>query len=148
MPDNLGDFLATCDWELLRTIKGWQVERDGAAPDVVRLSLSAQDGERYIVRFVCDGYPDLAPRVVFINAAGSASEGSAWPNGNATFYEVVKLPPQSFLCTDLTREGIAHHPDWANLPSAWNGQTHTLMHLFNYIQDEILNSPNYTGRAG
>jgi hypothetical protein len=147
MPDKLGEFLTACNWKLLRTIKGWQVERDDVATDVVRLSLSASDGECYIVRFVCDGYPDLAPRVVFIDAAGSTSERTAWPDGDVTFYQVVKLPPNSFLCTDLTREGLAHHPDWANLGSAWNGQKHTLMHLFNYIQDEILNSPHYKGRA-
>lgn len=148
MADKLGEFLASNDWELLRTIKGWQVERDSVAADVVRLTLSARDGERYTVRFVCDGYPDTAPSVVFINSAGSPTDRTAWPAGNDEFYRVVKLPPASFLCTDLTREGFAHHSEWMNRPTAWKGSIHTLMHLFNYIQDDLLNSANYHGRAG
>ncbi|HEV2328592.1 MAG TPA: hypothetical protein VGY56_07375 [Verrucomicrobiae bacterium] len=147
MPDNLGDFLAGHDWELFKALKGWQVERDDKATDVIRLTLPARDGEQYIVRFVCDGYPDEAPRVQFINAQGSASDRTAWPNGNGAFCEVVKLPPHSFLCTDLTREGFEHHADWKSRPTAWKGTTHTLLDLFNYIQDDLLNSVNYQGRA-
>jgi hypothetical protein len=60
---------------------------------------------------------------------------------------VVKLPSESFLCTDLTREGLNHHPDWVGRSTAWDGTTHTLMHLFNYIHDDLLNSPDYQGRA-
>lgn len=147
MPLNLDEFWAGQDWKLLETIKGWQVQRDTVATDVVRLTLSARDGERYIVRFVCDGYPQSPPRVAFVSATGSTTDRSAWPAGNNAFYEVVKLPTESFLCTDLTREGLQHHPEWAGLPTAWNGNTHTLMDLFNYIQDDLLNSPNYQGRA-
>jgi hypothetical protein len=147
MSDKIGDFLASHDWELLRTLKGWQVERDTIATDVVRLSLSARDGERFIVRFLCNGYPDNAPAVVFVNAKWSSADRTAWPAGNTAFYLVVKLPPESFLCTDLTREGFAHHPEWLNRPTAWKSSTHTLMDLFNYIQDDLLNSINYEGRA-
>lgn len=147
MPDRVGEFLAKHDWELLRAIKGWQVERDDANPDVVRLTLSARDGERYTVRFVCDGYPAAAPSVAFVNAEGSSADRKAWPAGNDAFHQVVKLPPASFLCTDLTREGFAHHPDWVNRPTAWKGDTHTLMNLFNYVQDDLLNSANYQGRV-
>jgi hypothetical protein len=147
MSDKLGEFLAQQDWELLRFIKGWHVERDAVSTDVVRLTLPARDGERFTVRFICDGYPDKAPRVAFINAEGSSADRTAWAAGNNAFYELVKLPPHSFLCTDLTREGFEHHPDWMNRPTAWKGSTHTLMHLFNYIQDDLLNSVNYQGRA-
>jgi len=147
MPDKIGEFLASHNLELLKAIKGWQVERDDVATDVVRLTLSAPDGERYIVRFICDGYPDIAPRVAFVNAEGSSADRTAWPAGNAAFYEVIKHPPHSFLCTDLTREGFEHHAAWVGRPTAWKGSTHTLMDLFNYIQDDLLNSINYQGRA-
>jgi hypothetical protein len=147
MQDKIGEFLAKYDWELLQAIKGWQIERDDVATDVVRLTLSACDGERFTIQFVCDGYPDKAPRVAFVNAEGSSADRRAWPAGNAAFYEVVKLPPHSFLCTDLTREGFEHHPDWLDRPTAWKGSTHTLMNLFNYIQDDLLNSINYQGRT-
>jgi hypothetical protein len=147
MPDKLGEFLAGYDWELLRAIKGWQIERDDANADVVRLTLPARDGERYSVRFLCDGYPETAPRVAFIDAKGSTVNRAAWPAGNPQFHQVVKLPPASFLCTDLSREGLEHHPGWVNGRTAWKGATHTLINLFNYIHDELLNSPNYQGRA-
>lgn len=147
MSDKIAEFLAAHDWDMLRAVKGWEVERDSGAPDVVRLTLSARDGERYTVRFLCDNYPITAPSVAFIDATGSALNRIAWPAGNTAFYEVVKLPPQSFLCTDLTREGFAHHPNWVGMPTAWKAETHTLMNLFNYIQDDLLNSNNYEGRA-
>jgi hypothetical protein len=146
MADNLGEFLAQQDWELLRTIKGWHVERDAVSTDVVRLTLPARDGERFILRCICDGYPDKAPSVAFINAAGSTADRTAWPAGTATFYLVVKLPTESFLCTDLTREGFQHHQEWTARPNAWKGSTHTLLDLFNYVH-ELLNSTDYEGRT-
>lgn len=147
MSEAVSAFLATLNLPFLKAVKRWTIEQDSVAPDVVRLTLFASDGESFIVRFVCDGYPELAPRVTFVNVEGSAADRTAWPRGNAAFYEVVKLPPNSFLCTDLTREGFAHHPDWVGRGTAWKGSTHTLLHLFNYIQDDLLNSPNYEGRA-
>ena len=146
MPDRIGEFLAEHDWELLRAVKGWNVERDDKATDVVRLTLPAIDGQRFTVRFVCEGYPEKLPSVKFINAAGSTSDRTAWPSGNDEFHKVVKLPPDSFLCTDLTLEGVQHHPDWMNSPSAWKGSTHTLMNSFNYLHD-LLNSADYRCRA-
>lgn len=147
MADNLTEFLAKHDWAVLKAIKGWQIERDDVDMNIVRLTLPARDGELYLLRCICDKYPDLAPRATFVSAQGSSGDVKAWPKGNAAFYEVVKHPPHSFLCTDLTREGFEHHPEWANSPNAWKGTTHTLMDLFNYVQDDLLNSLNYLGRA-
>jgi len=146
MSDKLGEFLDKHDWELLGAIKGWHVERDAVSPDFVRLTLPASDGEKYILRCRCDGYPEQAPGAVFIDAAASPNERTAWPAGTTEFYQVVKLPPASFLCTDLTREGFARHPEWKGRANAWNGTTHTLMDLFNYIH-ELLNSHEYQGRC-
>jgi hypothetical protein len=146
MPDKIGEFLDYRDWNRLHSIKGWLVRRDDIATDVVRLTLSARDGERFTVRFLCDDYPQIAPCVAFINDQGSTTDRSAWPGGNSAFHDVVKLPPASFLCTDLTREGFAHHRDWINRPTAWKS-ANTLLDLFNYIQDDLLNSVNYQGRA-
>ncbi len=146
MADNLGEFLAKQDWALLQAIKGWHVERDDVSKDVVRFTLPARDDDRFTVCLLCDGYPDTPPSVKFIDAAGSTTERTAWPSGTAEFYLVVKVPPHSFLCTDLTREGFAQHPEWTNRPNAWNGATHTLLDLFNYIHD-LLNSKSYQGRC-
>jgi hypothetical protein len=147
MADDLTSFLAKHDWAMLKAIKGWQIERDDVDLNIIRLTLPARDGERFILRCICDKYPDLAPRVAFVNAQGSTSDLTAWPKGNAAFYEVVKLPPHSFLCTDLTREGFTHHPEWMNSLTAWKVSTHTLMNLFNYVQDDLLDSLNYLGRT-
>jgi hypothetical protein len=146
MSDKLGEFLAGQDWELLRTINGWHVERDGVSTDVVRLTLPARDGERYILRCICDGYPDKPPDAAFTDVAGSTMERTAWPCGTAEFYKVVKLPTESFICTDLTREGLKRHTEWLGKGNAWNGSTHTLLDLFNYIQG-LLNSNDYQGRC-
>lgn len=146
MADKIAEFLAKPDWKLLETLKRWRVERDGENPDVVRLELFARDAERYLVRFVCDGYPEKPPSTKFINAQGSDSDKTAWPAGIGEFHSVVKLPPDSFLCTDLTREGLQHHPDWASHSTVWNGNMHTLMDLFNYLHD-LLHSNDYQHRA-
>ncbi|MFN7138213.1 MAG: hypothetical protein ACK4UN_02620 [Limisphaerales bacterium] len=146
MPDKLSEFLAQHDWELLKNIKGWHVERDDESTDVIRLTLPARDGEQFTVRFVCIGYPNQAPSVKFVNASGSEADRTAWPTGTPAFHEVVKLPPHSFLCTDLTLEGFKHHPDWVSRSNAWKAQTHTLMDIFNYVHD-ILHGDHYKHRT-
>lgn len=146
MPDKLGEFLSQHDWELYSRIKGWKVERDTVDTNVLRFYLRARDGEQFTVRCVCDNYPEHAPSVKFINVQGSTEDKAAWPRGNNQFHEVIKLPPESFLCTDLTREGFAHHNEWVNKPTAWNGTVEALMTLFNYIND-LLNSKDYESRA-
>jgi hypothetical protein len=146
MPEALTEFMAARNWDALRKVMGWHVERDEQNSDVVRLTLPARDGELYIVRCVCDAYPKEAPSVKFVSADGDPSVRAAWPAGDDMFYQVVKLPPACFLCTDLTKEGFDHHPDWKGRQNAWNGSTHTLMDVFNYVQ-ELLKSKNYLGRA-
>ena len=64
MSDRIAEFLAAHNWDMLRSVKGWEVERDSVTPDVVRLTLSARDGERYIVRFLCDGNPECVEGLV------------------------------------------------------------------------------------
>src|SRR6266404_1545604 len=132
MADALTKFLAAHDWDALGRIMGWRVERDIENTDVVRLTLPARDGELYILRCVCDGYPEEAPSVKFQSSEDSVSVMSAWPAGNTAFHQVVHLPPHCFLCTDLTREGFGHHAAWRDRPGAWEGKTHTLMDIFNY----------------
>ena len=146
MADALTKFLASQDWDALGRIMGWYVERDIENTDVVRLTLPARDGELYILRCVCDGYPEEAPSVKFQDAQGVVSVASAWPAGNSEFHKVVKPPPDCFLCTDLTREGFGHHPAWRGRPGAWDGKTHTLMDIFNYVQ-RLLKSNDYLKRA-
>lgn len=147
MADALAEFLAANDWDALGTVMGWHVERDEKNTDVVRLTLPARDGELYILRCVCTGYPKDAPSVKFVNPDGNESVLSAWPAGDDVFYQVVKLPPACFLCTDLTKEGFDHHPDWRGRASAWNGSTSNLMDVFNYVQ-RLLHSEHYLRRAG
>jgi hypothetical protein len=146
MADTLTEFFAAQKWDAVSKVAGWHVERDAENTDVVRLTLPARDGERYILRCVCDGYPKEAPSVKFATADGDVSVTSAWPAGDNLFHEVVKLPPASFLCTDLTREGFAHHGPWRGKSNAWDENTHTLMDIFNYVQ-RMLNSEHYLKRA-
>lgn len=145
MPTDLDIFFKETSWERILTLNNWTVSRDSDNDEIVRFSLQARDGEWYHVRMVCDGYPKSAPRVAFTNSAGDHNDKQAWPRGNSTFGEVVKPPPNSFLCTDLTREGFEHHSNWAGGATAWNPEKHTLLDVMNYIQ-RILNSKNYEGR--
>jgi len=147
MGDTLADFLAAHNWDALSDVMGWRVERDKENIDVVRLTLPARDRELYILRCVCDGYPTEAPSVKFVSQDGDEKVLSAWPAGDDVFYQVVKLPPACFLCTDLTKEGFGHHSDWRGRPNAWSGATHTLMDIFNYVQ-RLLDSEHYVKRAG
>lgn len=148
MAESLDALFAGRDWPAILAATGWSVARDEQDSVRVVLDLRARDRQPYRVLFLCDGYPSMAPSVAFINAAGSKADPAAWPRGDAAFLEEVKPPPNSFLCMPLTREGLAHHPDWAGSPTAqpWSADLHSLMDLFNHIQ-RLLNSEHYQGRG-
>jgi len=144
MSAELDAFFADSTWQLPARINGWEVVRDG---DLVYFSLSAKDGEKYRVRFGCDGYPGRAPSVVFVNQQGDKSDPRAWPAGDGQFQQVVKPPSHCFLCMPLTREGLEHHRDWASNPatSPWTSKS-TLLDLFNYLH-RLLNGGQYQRRG-
>lgn len=139
----LDAFFADSTWQLPAQINGWEVVRVG---DLVYLSLSAKDGERYRVRFGCDGYPNSAPSVLFVNPLGDKTDPRAWPAGQ--FHDVVKPPPNCFLCMPLTREGLTHHRAWSSNPAAspWSSKN-SLLELFNYLH-RLLNGGQYQKRGG
>jgi hypothetical protein len=142
---SLDEFMAAHPWETLEAANGWRLRRDG---DRIEFDLTARDGEAYTARLLCDNYPRAAPSVVFVDAQGSPSGSRAWPKGNGRFFEVVKPPPNCFLCMPLTREGLAHHSDWLRDPAKkpWDAERSTLMDVFNYLQ-RLLSGPDYTGRG-
>lgn len=146
--ESLDQFFAARDWTAVEAANGWTVTRDAGDSARVILELSARDCERYRVLFLCDGYPAAPPSVAFVNAEGAKSDPRAWPRGDQEFHQEVKQPPNSFLCMPLTREGLAHHPDWASNVAAlsWKSGVHTLMDLFNRIQ-RLLGGPHYLGRG-
>jgi hypothetical protein len=149
MVQTLDEFFASNDWDMLEAATGWKVVRDAKNPQLVRLYLEAKkDGDKYIVLFVCDGYPTTAPGAAFINEEGSKADAKAWPTGTPEFLSEVKPPPNSFFCMPWTREGLTHHKEWRTNAAVdpWNGDRHTLMDLFNRMQ-RILNGPYYTGRG-
>lgn len=141
----LDEFMSAHDWELLKRVNQWEVERDG---DLLHLSLAARDGERFRVRVRCDGYPVTPPSVVFVNGEGDPMNPRAWPKGGGRFYQAVKPPPACFLCVPLTREGLQHHGEWRTDPSknAWTGDRHSLIDVFNLVQ-RLLFDPDYGGRG-
>lgn len=143
----LGAFFEEHDWELIKASNAWEISRDPDNDDLVRFSLAAPDGERYIIRCECSGYPTVPPSVIFVDANGSKENPLAWPEGDIEFAGVVKPPPHCFLCTALTREGLEHHPDWKGNETlnAWNEKKHTLMSIFNLVS-RLLNGPHYSSR--
>jgi hypothetical protein len=122
----------------IERLKNWEIRRDG---DVIRLALTARDGERYRVVARCDDYENTLPSIVFVDEAGSMMTPSAWPRGTQEIQDYIKPPPHCFVCTDLTREGIQHHPEWNT------GQKKSdVLGIFNLLQ-RLLDSPSYQGRA-
>jgi hypothetical protein len=148
MNNELDNFLTKHNWALLERLKGWVVDRSSDNCDVVRLSVSARDGERYIARCECQGYPIQPPSVVFVNDRGSKTDPKAWPAGDAEFNQIIKPPPNCFLCTSLTREGLDHHKEWKNdrTKNPWSSEKHTLLDIFNLVS-RLLSDSHYTGRT-
>lgn len=139
MPESLEEFFSNGarDWETIKQMNGWEIQREDV---IVTFKLSARDGERYIVRLVCDHYPDHPPAVSFINERGEKNDVRAWPRGNNVFHnDYVKIPPVSFICAPLTAEGVQHHPNWSNV---WKSQGCSLMDVFNFLH-ALLNDPKY-----
>lgn len=144
MAQNLEEFLndPNRDWGTIKRLNGWTIEHEG---NVVTFRLNASDGEGYIVRLLCDQYPDSPPGVVFVNERGEMSDRKAWPNGSNPFLEYVKPPGNCFICAPLTKEGVHHHKEWMGI---WAQQGDTLMDVFNFIHG-LLNNPQkgYQGRC-
>ena len=140
----LDQFWLSQDWMKLERLNGWKLKKDG---DRVILDLHARDKELYTVLLSCENYPAEAPSVVFVNSEGSRLDPRAWPRGTASFMDIVKPPQNCFLCMELTREGLQHHPDWRTQEKAWHKDRHTLMDLLNFLQ-RLLNGADYEGRGG
>lgn len=142
---DINSFMKSLDLDFLYKVNGWKIEMEN---DLVKFELSARDGERYIALFDCSNYPTLAPGAVFVNDKGSKMDPKAWPTGNDKFLSVVKPPPHCFLCMQLVREGLQHHPDWRTNPKvdSWDSTKHSLKDILNYL-DRLLSSPDYFGRG-
>jgi hypothetical protein len=146
---SLDAFLDAHDWNDLERRHGWTLQRDPTDPELIRLRLSARDGEQYLLLCECGGYPEAPPSVTFVNEAGWTSDVHAWPTGNEAFVGSVKPPQASFLCIPLTRECLAYHPDFFRNESVggWDPDKHTLMDVFVAVQ-ALLSGSDYEGRAG
>lgn len=142
MRQSLDEFFASHDLDRLKLASGWVVTRDADKAQIVRVLLRAADSEQYRLLFVCDGYPDAVPSVVFVDERDDKMVRSAWPTGNQQFLEYVKPPPSSFLCMPWTREGVQHHPNWLGV---WNPEQHSLVDILNVVQ-RLLSGSTYSGR--
>lgn len=143
MKTPLDEFFESADLVTLERVNEWSIRREN---EIVFLELPAKDQQVFRVRVECDRYPEQVPSVLFVDSAGSKLNPSAWPHGTHALMEIVKPPPNCFLCTELTREGLQHHPDWRGLQSAWNPKKHTLNDVFNLIH-RLLHSDGYLGKG-
>ncbi|MEQ6390318.1 hypothetical protein RZN22_13470 [Bacillaceae bacterium S4-13-58] len=145
MQQDLKEFIDAVNWETLKKVNDWEISLND---EIIDFQLNANDGERYIVRFLCDNYPNSAPSVYFINEQGDKMDKTAWPTGDQEFLQHFKPPQHSFICMPLTREGLAHHRDWISSPSinSWNPQKHTLLDIMNFLQQK-LGSKHYLRRG-
>ena len=144
MKTKLDLFFENTDVPALERANNWSIKRDG---DLVFFELPAKDFDVYRLRIECDEYDEKAPSVVFVDAEGSRLNPRAWPKGGQALLEIVKPPPNCFLCTELTREGLQHHTNWKALESAWCTRKHSLLDIFNLLH-RLLRSAAYEGRGG
>lgn len=142
-PAELAAQLDAHDWPMLKRVKGWSATR---ADDIVTFTCVARDQQVYYLRLGCAHVPTQAPSVAFVSAEGSKMDPRAWPRGRGEFSQIVKPPPNAFLCTALTLEGLQHHPDWRAKTCAWHSGR-SLLDIVNLVQS-LLDSPEYEGRAG
>lgn len=142
----LDTLLASPDVEFARRVRRWQIERASNDSNIVFARLVARDAAAYRLLMECDGYPVVAPSVVFVDDAGNKQNPSAWPRGTDEFGQIVKPPQQCFLCTGVTREGLAHHPNWRGTAEGWDPARHTLFDVLALVQS-LLDSPSYQGRG-
>jgi hypothetical protein len=131
------------DWAAVHGGSGWQAER---VDEVGYITMSARDGVAYRLRLECKGYPQKAPSAAFADEKGLVSNVKAWPKGSGDFGSAVHPPPDTFICTPLTREGLEHHPEWKSRADPWSVDKHFL-DVANYVQ-RLLSGPTYGGRAG
>lgn len=140
----LESFFNSTDFATLERVNEWKITRNG---ELVYFELPAKDGEIYRLRLGCDNYPQQAPSVIFVDSEGTQSNPRAWPNCSPVLLEIIKPPPNCFLCTELTREGLHHHQDWRSQSKSWNGAKNSLIDIFNLVH-RLLHSDGYLGRGG
>lgn len=138
-------FFASPDLQVARQVRHWRIERAEDTPDIVYARLTARDGEEYRLLLLCDGYDQTAPSVVFVDESGNKMNPHAWPHGSSAFTEIVKAPPNAFLCTGTTREGLHHHANWRGTQDGWSAGR-TLYDVLAVVQS-LLDSPSYEGRG-
>jgi hypothetical protein len=120
---------------------GWSIE----GPDdlEVFVTIGANDGERYCIRFECTEYPDAAFSVLPVDpATKSPSVIKAWPNCDG-------FRPPNDLCMPLSREGYALHPEWRSDPLwRWNPTGNPLLRVVEELEARLNDPTKYRGRAG
>lgn len=120
---------------------GWRIVEHQDLVFVIDMT-SQVDKETYRLRFVCTGYPGIAPSIKPVDPESLRSDVvSAWPACDG-------FRPVSDLCMPLSAEGYALHPEWGRDPSfAWISSGNPALRVLEELQALLNNSSKYRGRA-
>lgn len=95
----------------------------------------ARDNRRFLLRCECSDYGEAALLGVFVDPKSRQCAADAWPQGDQTFAQWVKFSQpdgKRFICTDIDRGGLAHHPDWTGR-NAWKKYSNQLVGYLEFL---------------
>lgn len=102
------------------------------------------DGESYMLRLECSGYPLQPPSIRCVNPQTKDwNDPKAWPQ-----CDHFRPPPSADLCLNISREGLTReHPAWQNDPRmAWDSTGNPILRVLHAIQDRLNDKGKYHGR--
>lgn len=148
MPSALDIASLTAQVEALRLSDGhrWKLAMTPGTLKVHAELSPAASSDVYCLRLDFGDSLAAGPASVAFCAVGTHEEGRLkdWPRGLTDYF---KAPPNGtigWICNPWTREGRAHHPEWASIK--WR-PSRAVWTTLTAIQD-ILDKPGaYTGRA-
>ena len=95
----------------------------------------ARGGRRYLLRLECTSYGTDAILGQFVDPETHRDQKGAWPMGTSAFEQWIKFNQpdgQRFICSDLDRQGLAHHGDW-RARKAWERKPNQLVVYLRFI---------------
>jgi hypothetical protein len=121
----------------------------GRSGPLLCVRLFAPDDRSFLLELECSSYGAEPLRGRFVDEQTRMCVATAWPRGNPTFQQWVKLDPGNlFICWDQDRVGIQHHADWRGR-EAWKKSGNPLVAYLEFMR-HLLHNParGYERRVG
>lgn len=112
----------------------------------VTVDIVARNGDIYVLRLQCDGYPQIPPTGTFWNVTDNVQlKASKWPRVGARAGKALRTDWQdgSALYIPCDRKSIAGHDQWNQLYPAWIWNPRVGLVLYINVVWELLNGDDY-----